>query len=403
MTSTLLRGGHVLVGDGTAPVRADVLVAEGRVAAVGLDLPAPAPAGGVDVLDVSGAVVAPGLVDCHVHLVFDGMDSQRLQAEPFSLQYFQAARAMAATLAAGVTTVRDAGGADLGMKVAQERGLLPGPRLRTAVSVLSPTGGHADGWTVHGDDVRLLVPHPGRPACVVDGVEGMRLRVRELARAGADVIKVCASGGVMSTRDDPHHPQFSADELAVCVAEAADHGLGVMAHAHSAEGIHRALRAGVRSIEHGVYLDDEGIELLLDRGAWLVPTLLAPVALVESIDAGMRVPPEVEDKARRIADGHLAAVARAYDAGVRIALGTDSGVFAHGQNHRELGLLAEAGMRPAEVLATSRSGAELLGLDDVGTVTAGARADLVVLDGDWADLGRFAENLRLVLQDGVVR
>lgn len=401
MSGTLLRGGRVLVGDGTAPVRADVVVDGGRIAEVAVGGPLAASAD--EVIDVAGAVVVPGLVDCHVHLVFDGMDSQRLQAEPFSLQYFQAARAMAATLAAGVTTVRDAGGSDLGMKVAQERGLLPGPRLRTAVSVLSPTGGHADGWTVHGDDVRLLVPHPGRPACVVDGVEAMRLRVRELARAGADVIKVCASGGVMSTRDDPHHPQFSYDELAVCVAEAADHGLGVMAHAHSAEGIRRALAAGVRSIEHGVHLDDAGIEALLDRDAWLVPTLLAPVALVEAIDAGMRVPPEVEDKARRIADGHLAAVTRAHEAGVKIALGTDSGVFAHGQNHRELGLLAAAGMRPEEVLATSRVGAELLGLDDVGTVTTGARADLLVLDGDWSDLARFAENLRMVIQDGVVR
>lgn len=401
MSGTLLRGGRVLVGDGTAPVRADVVVGGGRIAEVAVGGPLAASAD--EVIDVAGAVVVPGLVDCHVHLVFDGMDSQRLQAEPFSLQYFQAARAMAATLAAGVTTVRDAGGSDLGMKVAQERGLLPGPRLRTAVSVLSPTGGHADGWTVHGDDVRLLVPHPGRPACVVDGVEAMRLRVRELARAGADVIKVCASGGVMSTRDDPHHPQFSYDELAVCVAEAADHGLGVMAHAHSAEGIRRALAAGVRSIEHGVHLDDAGIEALLDRDAWLVPTLLAPVALVEAIDAGMRVPPEVEDKARRIADGHLAAVTRAHEAGVKIALGTDSGVFAHGQNHRELGLLAAAGMRPEEVLATSRVGAELLGLDDVGTVTTGARADLLVLDGDWSDLARFAENLRMVIQDGVVR
>jgi imidazolonepropionase-like amidohydrolase len=273
--------------------------------------------------------------------------------------------------------------------------------MTIAISVLSQTGGHVDGWNVHGDLQRLMVPHPGRPDCVVDGVDAMRVRVRELIRAGADTIKVCASGGVMSTRDDPRHPQFSPAELEVCVAEAAAAGRRVMAHAHSATGIAQAVRAGVHSIEHGVYLDDEGIELMRDRDTWFVPTLLAPVALVDAIDAGMTVPPEVERKARAISDAHLDAVGRAHAAGVRIAMGTDSGVFAHGSGPRELALLVRAGLSPQQaLLAATGSAAQLLERDDVGVLQAGRYADIVVLDGDFWDLEQFAANLRLVIAGG---
>lgn len=401
MTRTLLRGGLVLDGTGAAPRRADVVLADGRIAELS---PAVTEQTGDTVVEVSGLVVMPGLIDCHVHTMFDGMDLGRLPSEPFSLPFFVAVDTLRRLLRSGVTTVRDAGGADLGVKVAQERGLVVGPRLRIAVSVLSQTGGHADGWTVHGDCLRLLVPHPGRPDCVVDGPEAMRRRVRELIRAGADVIKVCASGGVMSTRDDPRHPQFSFEELSTCVETAADAGLPVMAHAHGAEGIERAVRAGVRSIEHGVFLDERGIDLMLEHGTWLVPTLLAPVALVESLDAGMAVPPEIDAKARSIAAGHLDAIARAHAAGVPIALGTDSGVFPHGSVHRELELLVSAGLSPAEALvAATSNAAKLLDLPDVGTLEVGARADLLVVDGPWDRFSDLPGRLRLVVQDGEVR
>ena len=401
MSRTVLRGGRVFDGTGAEPFAADVAIVHGRVAEVGPDLPVGG--GDVEVIDVAGALVAPGLIDCHVHAVFDGMDMARLQARPFSMEFFEAARNLGTILASGVTTVRDAGGADLGVKTAVEEGLVRGPRMTISISALSQTGGHVDGWNVHGDLQRLFVPHPGRPDCVVDGVEGMRLRVRELIRAGADTIKVCASGGVMSTRDDPRHPQFSYDELAVCVEEAAAAGRSVMAHAHGAAGIKQALRAGVRSIEHGVFIDDECLELFLANDAWLVPTLLAPVALVEAIDAGMTVAPEVEVKARSIATTHLDAVARAHAAGVRIAMGTDSGVFAHGSAPQELTWLAQAGLSPtASLHAATGSAAELLGLPDVGRLAPGCVADVVVLEGEWARFEKFEQNLRLVLQGGVV-
>lgn len=398
MTRTVLRGGRVFDGTGSDPVDLDVAIEGGRIVELGTAL------AGEDVVDVRGMLVAPGLIDCHVHTVFDGMDLARVQARPFSMEFFEAATNLRTLLDSGVTTARDAGGADLGVRTAVESGLVSGPRLRISISVLSQTGGHVDGWNVHGDHQRLLVPHPGRPDCVVDGVEEMRKRVRELVRAGADTIKVCASGGVMSTRDDPRHPQFSYAELAVCVEEAAAAGRSVMAHAHGATGIKQALRAGVRSIEHGVFLDDECIDLFVQTGAWLVPTLMAPASLVDAIDAGMVVTHEIEAKARSIAATHLDAVTRAHAAGVRIAMGTDSGVFAHGSSPQELTWLVRAGLTPAEALwAATSSAADLLDLPDLGRVEVGCFADLIVLDGNPWDFSLFGENLRLVMQGGVVR
>lgn len=397
MTRTVLRGGQVFDGTGSDPFLADVAVVGDRVVEIGPEL------AGDTVVDVTNALVAPGLIDCHVHTIFDGMDAARLQSRPFSMEFFEAIGNLRTILHSGVTTVRDAGGADLGVKTAVETGLVAGPRMVISISALSQTGGHVDGWNVHGDHQRLFVPHPGRPDCVVDGVEAMRKRVRELVRAGADTIKVCASGGVMSTRDDPRHPQFSYDELATCVEEAASTGVSVMAHAHGAAGIKQALRAGVRSIEHGVFIDDECVELLRSTGAWLVPTLSAPVALVEAIDHGMVVPPEVEAKARGIADTHLDAVALAHAGGVRMAMGTDSGVFPHGSAPRELAWLLRAGLSPAEALHTANaSAADLLDRPDLGRIAVGCVADLVVLDGDISAVGEFSRALRLVLQGGAV-
>lgn len=190
--------------------------------------------GGDQVIDVSGMLVMPGLIDCHVHAVFGGMDMPKIQQRPFSLEFFEASANLRTLLESGATTVRDARGADLGVKTAVERGLISGPDMMIAISILSQTGGHVDGWTVHGDVQRLLTPHPGRPDCVLDGVDQMRHRVRELVRAGADTIKVCPTGGVMSERDDPRHSQFSPEELEVCVDEAARTGKYVLAHAHGA-------------------------------------------------------------------------------------------------------------------------------------------------------------------------
>ncbi|MGP4017844.1 amidohydrolase family protein [Saccharopolyspora sp. 5N708] len=397
MTRTVLRGGRIVDGTGAAPTDGDVVLDAGRIAEVGTGLDAD------DEVDVTGLTILPGFVDCHVHVVFSGVDPFRMQHEPFSYQFYAAARNLAMTLGTGVTTVRDAGGADAGIKKALSDGLIEGPRLRTAVTVLGQTGGHTDGWSASGETVRLLVPHPGRPDMIVDGPDEMRRRVRELVRADADVIKICTSGGVLSTSDDPRHAHFSAAEIAVCVAEAAAAGLGVMAHAQGAAGVKNAVRAGVRSIEHGIYLDDEAIDLLLANGTWLVPTLIAGRALLRDVDAGMtRLPPAVLEKAQAVADEHLASIRRAVDAGVPIAFGTDSGVFPHGDNLDELALLAEAGMPPLEAIkAGTASAARLLGLADViGTVEPGKAADLVLVAGDPLDLTGYGERIAQVWQNG---
>ncbi|HEY2041323.1 MAG TPA: amidohydrolase family protein [Jatrophihabitans sp.] len=353
-------------------------------------------------IDATGLTVLPGLIDCHVHVIGSGVDVVKMANEPFSYQFYAAERNLKRTLDTGVTTVRDASGADLGMKVAVDDGTIDGAALFISVSLLSQTGGHGDGWNVHGDIHRLTVPHPGRPDGVVDGPDQLRQRVRELVRAGADVIKICTSGGVLSPRDDPRHAQFSREELDVCVAEAAAAGLSVMAHAQGKPGIKNALLAGVRSIEHGIYLDDECIDLMLARGAWLVPTLLAPKALLESVDNGAQIPPNVVAKARQVVEIHKAAVARAAAAGVKIAMGTDSGVFEHGRNTDELALMAETGVKAEQVLVSATSSAaELLGAKDrLGRVAPGFQADLTLVSGDPLDFTGYRDRVYYVVRNG---
>jgi len=244
--------------------------------------------------------------------------------------------------------------------------------------------------------------HPGMPEAVVDGPEEMRRRVRELLRAGADVIKVCTSGGVLSPRDDPRHGHFRDDELLVAVEEAAAAGKWVMAHAQATDGIKAAVRTGIRSIEHGVYLDDEAISMMLERGTYLVPTLIAPRGVLEARDRGVNVPQAFIDKTTMVMEAHRASISAAIEAGVKVAMGTDSGVTPHGQNLRELAEMVACGMTPHDALvATTRTAAELLGvLDDRGTIEAGKRADVVVARGGALDVDDLASRIERVYQDG---
>ena len=397
MARTVLRGGRVFDGTGSAIADADVVISAGQIVDVGTGLD------GDEEVDVSGHTVLPGFFDCHVHVMVSGVDLVRRLQRPFSYQFFEAARNLAATLDCGITTVRDAGGADLGVQRAVEDGLIDGPRLRIAISALTQTGGHGDGWLPSGVTTSLMSPHPGRPPGLVDGPEEMRKRVREIIRSGANVIKVHTSGGVLSPRDNPKHAQFQPDELAALMAEATAAGLPVMAHAQATDGIKNALRAGVRSIEHGIYLDDEAIDLMLESGAWLVPTLVAPHAVVNAAKAGSQLPDGVVKKAQDVIAAHASAFARAVAAGVNVAMGTDSGVGPHGSNLDELPLMAAGGMTAAQVLtATTRSAAELLRLgDETGTIMPGKRADLIVLAGDPFDLASLKTNIRAVYAAGV--
>ena len=398
MTRTIWANGTIFDGTGAPPSVGDVAVEDGRIVEVGSGLD------GDETVDCSDTLVTPGLFDCHVHFMVDGdLSPNRHLSTPFSLNFFQAAERMARTLACGITTVREAGGADLGVKEAQENGLVAGPRMHVSITVLSQTGGHGDGWEVCGAHMPgLMDPHPGRPTNIVDGPDEMRRKVRELVRAGADVIKVCTSGGVLSPRDDPQHAHFMADELDVLVAEATAADRFVMAHAQATDGIKNAIRAGIRSIEHGIYLDDEAIQMMLDAGTYLVPTLAAPIGVLDAVERGVDLPATVLDKARNVVDVHRESIRRAIDAGVKVAMGTDSGVMPHGQNLRELALMADLGMSPSAVFESStRVAAELMGLDgELGTIEVGKIADLVVFDGTELDVGDLHPRVRDVVQAG---
>jgi imidazolonepropionase-like amidohydrolase len=377
----LFSGGELFDGTGADPRPADVVIDGDRIVSIG----APGTGDGDDSVDLTGRTLLPGLFDCHVHVLFSGVDLLREMQTPFSFRFFQAAQNLGATIRTGITSVRDAAGADAGVKLAVERGLVLGPRMQIAIDILSQTGGHGDEHFPCGFDIPLLsTPYPGKPFNLVDGPDEMRRKVREFIRAGADVIKVATSGGVLSVGSDPRRAHFRPAELDVLVEEATAAGRFVMAHAQATDGIKNAVRAGIRSIEHGIFLDDEAIDLMLERGTWLVPTLIAPVWVLESVDAGAALSDASIRKARETAAIHADSISRAIAAGVKVAMGTDAGVGPHGDNLRELGLMTKAGMTPPQVLqASTQEAARLLGVDDrLGTVEEGKLADLVVVSGD---------------------
>ncbi|MGC3023015.1 MULTISPECIES: metal-dependent hydrolase family protein [unclassified Brevibacterium] len=397
---------HATVFDGTRflPGTRDVVLDGGRVASV--------TEGGQgshnasdDFVDCTGQTIIPGIIDCHVHLTSSGAASSSNFHDPFSLQFYNSVAHMESTLKGGVTTVRDAGGTDLGAKVAVETGVVRGPRLTIAVNIMSQTGGHGDFHLVSGTESPFLGPHPGRPSGVADGLEGVQKKTRELLRAGADHIKICSTGGVLSPRDDPRHSQFTEAEIAVIVAEAAAQGAHVMSHAQGAPGIKSAVRAGVRSIEHGIYLDDEAIDLMLEHGTYLVPTLQAPQAVIKAAEAGASLPTTVVDKAHRVVETHQNSIARAHEAGAPIALGTDAGVGPHGQNLEEISLLAEVGLSTVEALCAGTSvAARVLDDDRVGHLGEGGLADLVVVEGDLRtdDVRGIESRVNAVYLEGVL-
>lgn len=401
----VLRGGTLIDGTGRAPVRdATVVIEDGRVESVTVGAAATWPAS-AEVLDVAGMTVLPGLIDCHDHLAFHGYElaSRWELNEPGSTRHLRTARVIERTLGMGYTTIRDAGGLDAGFRAAMDEGLLRGPRLLSAVAIISPIGGIGDRVSPSGHE--CLVPaDPALPRGVANGVEDVRRVVRLMIRAGADVIKCATTGGASSRAGHgPRDPAFDADEMRALVDEAHALGRRVMCHALGGSGLRLALDAGVDSIEHGCYLDEdpELIPIMAERGTFLVPTLT-----VYEYHRGSPAP-HVRDRARALYAHHRESIRRALAAGVKVVAGTDAGGHGHPPNAAELEHLAAAGLTPLQAIqAATGLAAECLGLErEIGTVEKAKRADLVVVAGDpVADLRvlQAEERIRLVVKDGAI-
>jgi len=381
-----------------------VLVREGRVAEVS---DRPLTASGARRIDVAGRTLMPGLIDAHVHAAITTMDLGSLQQRPVTLVAHEAGRVLEGMLRRGFTTVRDAGGADWGLAAAVERGLVRGPRLFFSGRVLSQTGGHGD-FRSRTDDTPLCACaiHTTGFSHVADGVAAVRKAAREELRRGASQVKIMASGGVASPTDPIWNLQYSEEELRAIVEEARGWRTYAMAHAYTPEAVARAVRAGVRTIEHGNLIDAETARLMAEHGAYLVPTLVT-YRKIDELGRALGFPETSQRKVRDVLDAGLASLERARAAGVPMGFGTDLLGETHAHQSEEFRIRGEA-LPAAEVIRHATVvNAEILEREgELGEVLPGARADLLVVDGDpLTDLGVLAEparHLALVVKDGAV-
>jgi imidazolonepropionase-like amidohydrolase len=393
-----LEGATVIDGSGAAPQLGwTVIIGEsGTISYAGPEAAAP-PRDGRPVEDLAGFTLLPGLIDAHVHLSFEpGEALVSGQRDPV-LNTFDVAERMRRTLLSGVTTVRDLGGVPKGFSTAQETDLIAGPRMLVAGKILGHTGGHCDCTMQNG------INAAGHFTTIADDETALRVAVRTQFRDGADVIKICATGGMGSPHDDPDDEDLSEHEIRAVVDEARRHrGKKVAAHAQGTAGILNAIRGGVASIEHGYGITDEACDLALESGVFLVPTLST---LFHTSPAASQ---KQRDKKARWAERTRINIARAIERRVPVAMGTDAGVSPHGANAQELQWLVELGMKPLDAITSATSnGARLLDVDHItGTIRAGLQADLLVVFSDPAEdvsvLGE-PENIQLVIQSGVIR
>jgi imidazolonepropionase-like amidohydrolase len=405
MTLAIING-IIIDGLGGDPQEGTILVEEEHIIALGRKDQVAIPRDAT-VIDAMGGSILPGLIDCHVHFMLEYPDIMRGLATQPSLRLLQSIPRMRTTLEAGITTVRDAGGTPAGVKIAVERGIIAGPRMQVAVSLISQTGGHGDGFFPCCVDIGLFgIRFYDVPNGVADGIEEVRKTSREILRAGADWIKLATTGGVLSVSDVPTSSQLTVDEIATAVYEAAAQEKRCMAHAQGLQGVKNALIGGVASIEHGVYLNDELIDLMLKQDVYLVPTLVAPLAVVEFAEEHPDIlPPMMAAKAFDVIEAHRQSFRHAVEAGVNIAMGTDSGVGKHGENGRELLLMVENGMTTMQaIVASTQNAARLLHLDkQIGTLEVGKLADVIVVKGDiLGDISTIVDptNIQLVLKGG---
>ncbi len=398
---TVLRAARLFDGkSGTITQPGLVVVAGDKIQSLGGAVPANA-----KVIDLGDVTLLPGFIDAHTHLSMTfnpDYNGNRLATLSRTVpeQAIRATENARRTLMAGFTTVRDVGSSDfidVGLRNAINAGIVPGPRMLVSVHALGSTGGHCDSSDGFRPD--LFGRETGPENGVINSAEEARYAVRYNIKYGADVIKTCATGGVLSPTDDVDVPQLSQEELNALVEEAHALRRKTAAHAHGSEGAKRAIRAGIDSIEHGTFLDDEALHMMHDRGTYLVPTLSVRSGLAES-----KFPPLVQQKVDVTVKSQDAMVRRALNIGVKIALGTDAAVYPHGNNALEFALMAADGMTPSQsLLAGTAVASELLGISaKIGTLTAGKQADIVAVPGNPLDDIRVTGSVLFVMKDGTV-
>lgn len=403
--TTYLHCGRIIPINGD-PQTAVTLVVEGnKIARIEKGYLAAPP--GAEVIDLKNKTVLPGLIDCHVHFEFE--QNRNSYNERYTLNdadiAFRSAVYAKRTLLVGFTTVRDLGGrgVNIALRNAINAGLTEGPRIVTSGKTLSITGGHGDPTTGARDD--LFDPPPGAEEGIADGPDACRTAVRNQVKRGADLIKVCATGGVLSLARDGKLPHYAEDELVTIVKTARDLGVDVAAHAHGDEGMRRAVEAGVVSIEHGTFMSEATMDAMIKHGTWYVPTATAGMAVSDSAQFAKGFFPEVvRVKALNIGPQIKGTLGKAYKKGVKIAFGTDAGVFPHGKNNLEFVFMSEAGMKNADILrAATLDAATLLRMQDkIGTLEAGKLADIVAMEGNPLDDIKAMLKIDFVMKDGKV-
>jgi imidazolonepropionase-like amidohydrolase len=393
-----VKAAHMVDVRGGALVdNAVVLISGDRITAAGANLAIPP---GAEVIDLGNKTLLPGLIDTHTHITGNPEDSgYGIIAKSIPRIALTGARNALVTLRAGFTTIRDVGAdgyTDIGLRDAINDGDVPGPRIAASGPPLGITGGHCDD-TLH-------APQYNSSALgVADGVEEALKVTRRNIKYGADVIKICATGGVLSFGDDPRTSQYTLEELKAIIGDAHRLGRKAAAHAHGGDGIKLSVLAGVDSIEHGSYIDDEGIKLMKEHKTYLVPTLYLGNWLIENAEA-IKLPKPLLDKAKVVLPQARVNIGRAIKAGVPIAFGTDAAVYPHGLNAREFAVLVKLGMTPIQAIRTATLNAsDLLGWSDkVGTIEAGKFADLIAVDGEPLKDVKVLEQVQWVMKGGAV-
>lgn len=393
-----VKAAHMLdVRSGAMVEQAVVLIADERITAAGSKLAIPA---GAQVIDLGNKTLLPGLIDMHTHLTGNPEDAGYASvAISVPRATLTGARNALRTLNAGFTTVRNVGAeaySDIGLRDAINAGDVPGPRISASGPPLSISGGHCDD-TMHAPEYKLQAEG------VADGVDEVIKRTRQIIKYGADVIKVCATGGVLSFGDDPRASQYTLEEMKAIVGEAHRLGRKVAAHAHGGDGIKLAVLAGVDSIEHGSYIDDDGIKLMKEHKTWLVPTVYLADWLIDNAEA-IKLPKPLLEKAKVVLPAARQNIAHAIQQGVPVALGTDAAVYPHGLNGREFAVYVKLGMTPLQAIRSGTVNAsQLLGWSDrVGAIEAGKFADMIAVNGDPLKDVTELERVQWVMKGGAV-